>query len=170
MLPNLLARKLALVVCGAAVGRRSAKLGQYYAGPGNRFWRTLSDVGLTSRELSPVEAQHLLTVGIGLTDLVKGRAGNDNELRFTRADAVALRAKIVLYQPRYLCFNGKRAACEFFRISQVNYGVQRERIGRTVLFVAPSTSRAANASWDLAVWKDLAARVRRPKGRRLTSA
>jgi ADP-heptose:LPS heptosyltransferase len=79
---------------------------------------------------------------------------------------MALRAKIILYQPRYLCFNGKRGAREFLRLPQVAYGVQAERIGRTVLFIAPSTSRAANASWDLSIWHDLAARVRGRKDRR----
>jgi ADP-heptose:LPS heptosyltransferase len=65
------------------------------------------------------------------------------------------------YQPRYFCFNGKRAAQEFFGTQDVRFGVQTPRIGRTVLFVAPSTSAAAKATWDLSVWQDLAKRVRR---------
>jgi len=99
--------------------------------------------------------------GIGLTDLANGQAGTENELGFDRADALTLRATIVLCQPQDVCFNGKRGARAFLRLPQVEYGVQRERIGRRVLFVGPSTSRAANASWDVSVWHDLAARVRR---------
>lgn len=161
MLEDLLARRLALVVCGTAAGRRSAQVGQYYAGPGNRFWRTLAETALTPRELAPAEYSELLKFGIGLTDLAKGQAGADHRIKFDRADALGLRAKIALYQPRYLCFNGKRAAQEFFGRPNVLFGVQPERIGKTVTYVAPSTSRAANATWNFALWDDLAARVRR---------
>jgi TDG/mug DNA glycosylase family protein len=161
MLENLIQRHLDLVICGAAAGTRSALVSRYYAGPGNKFWRTLAAVGLTDRQLEPAEYRSLLDYGIGLTDLVKHQAGSDSTIRFRRADSFQLRATIMLYQPRYLCFNGKRAGQEFLRIPKVDFGVQRQRIGRTVLFVAPSTSGAANGSWDLTIWRDLARRVRR---------
>lgn len=161
MLEDLLQRHLDLVICGAAAGTRSAARGAYYAGRGNKFWWTLATVGLTDRQLEPAEYRRLLEYGIGLTDLIKGQSGNDDKIRFGRAASFQLRATIQLYQPQYLCFNGKRAAQEFFGTRRVAFGVQHSRIGRTVLFVAPSTSAAANASWDLAVWRDLAKRVRR---------
>ena len=40
-------------------------------GPGNRFWRTLHEVGLTPTELRPDEYARLLNHGIGLTDLAR---------------------------------------------------------------------------------------------------
>jgi TDG/mug DNA glycosylase family protein len=163
MLPDLLKRNLSLVICGTGAGRRSAEISQYYAGPGNRFWRTLVDIGLTPKLLVPPDYEHLLSFGIGLTDLVKEQAGSNSEIHFERGDALRLRSRIMLYQPRYLCFNGKRAAQEFFGSAYIEFGVQPGNIGRKVLFAAPSTSRAANASWDLAVWRDLAARVSRPR-------
>jgi hypothetical protein len=43
VLPDLLAPGLRLVVCGSAAGVRSAQLGQYYAGRGNKLWRTLAE-------------------------------------------------------------------------------------------------------------------------------
>jgi hypothetical protein len=49
MLTDLLTRNLDLVICGTGVGSRSAELGQYYAGPRNRFWRTLAQVGSDAR-------------------------------------------------------------------------------------------------------------------------
>jgi G:T/U mismatch-specific DNA glycosylase len=130
---------LKLVVCGTAAGSRSAQLKHYYAGPGNKFRRTLAELGLTPRQLAPSEAGLFLDFGIGLTDLVKGQSGADSSIRF----------------------NGKRAAQEFFGIRAVIYGPQQERIGVTDLFVAPSTSGAANGFWDLLYWRDLADRVRR---------
>ena len=156
MLKDLLTQDLLLVVCGSAAGRRSAELKQYYAGPGNKFWRTLAQVGLTPRELSPSEYELLLTFGIGLTDVVKGQSGSDRELDFSGVHREELRNKILEYRPRYLCFNGKRAAQEFFGRRQVRYGIQPESIAATGLFIAPSTSGAANASWDLSVWQQLA--------------
>jgi len=38
MLPDVLAANLDVVFCGTAAGKRSAEVGMYYAGPGNRFW------------------------------------------------------------------------------------------------------------------------------------
>jgi TDG/mug DNA glycosylase family protein len=161
VLDELLRRRLHLVVCGTAAGTRSAPRRQYYAGPGNKFWQTLAAVGLTDRVLQPAEYKQLLAYGIGLTDLVKGQAGSDSRIRFERAARLQLHATIMLYQPRYFCFNGKRPAREFLADADVPFGVQRQRIGRTALFVAPSTSGAAGATWDVSVWQDLARRVLR---------
>ena len=160
VLRDLLRPNLSLVICGSAVGRRSAELGHYYAGPGNRLWRTLVEVGLVSVQLAPGEARELLTFGIGLTDLVKDQSGGDERIAFRRAAADGLRAKIMRYRPRYLCFNGKRAAREFLCRSAVDYGLQEGRIGATRLFVAPSTSAAARRWWDISAWRDLADLVR----------
>jgi TDG/mug DNA glycosylase family protein len=160
VLEDLLARDLALVVCGSAAGRRSAELGQYYAGPGNKFWRTLAQVGLTPRVLEPSEYRLLLQFGIGLTDMVKGQSGADRELDYSGADPGAVRRKMLEFRPGCLCFNGKRAAREFLGRTRVEFGPQPETIADTVLFVAPSTSGAANASWDPNVWQRLADLIR----------
>jgi TDG/mug DNA glycosylase family protein len=109
-----------------------------------------------SRQLSPLEYELLLTFGIGLTDVVKGQSGSDQELDFSGVSAEVLRNKVLEYRPRYLCFNGKRAAREFLGRKRVRYGLQPESIATTGLFIAPSTSGAANASWDLSVWQRLA--------------
>ncbi len=95
---------------------------------------------------------------IGLTDVAKGQSGTDDDIAFEKADRRALRAKIEEYQPRVLAFNGKRAAQEFFGRRRVEYGIQAERIDATQLFVAPSTSGAANAFWDIEIWHALARR------------
>ena len=160
MLEDLLAEDLALVVCGSAAGRRSAELKQYYAGPGNKFWRTLARTGLTPRPLSPPEWRLLLDFGIGLTDLVKQQSGGDREIDFRRAGAAELERKIARLRPGFLCFNGKRAASEYLGRRQVAFGLQPERIADTRIFIAPSTSGAANGSWDPARWDELAALVR----------
>src|SRR2546425_9852864 len=113
MLDDVLARNLVVVFCGTAAGHRSAQRRAYYAGRGNRFWRTLAAVGLTPHELAPADCPRLLDYGIGLTDLAKDQSGSDRDLRIDRADVLLLRSRIVMYQPQYLCFNGKRAAQAF---------------------------------------------------------
>lgn len=160
VLPDVLAPGLRLVVCGSAAGRVSAARGCYYAGPGNKFWRTLAAVGLTGELLAPAAFARVLEFRIGLTDLVQDQSGGDHEIDFARAGRDGLRAKIVRFQPAVLCFNGKRAAQEFFG-ERVGTGAQDAVIGATRLFVAPSTSGAAAASWSLGVWQDLADFVRR---------
>ena len=54
-LPDQLQPHLRLVFVGTAAGQRSADMGHYYAGPGNRFWRTLHEVGITPRRYEPHE-------------------------------------------------------------------------------------------------------------------
>lgn len=160
-LPPLLRPHLALVVCGSAAGTRSAAVGHYYAGPGNKFWKTLAKIGLTDRVLVPAEYRRLLEFDIGLTDLVRQQSGSDRAIDFRRAEGDRLRREILRYRPSILCFNGKRAAQEFFRTQSITYGIQKERIGETSMFVAPSTSGAASGAWDFAIWLYLARRLRR---------
>ena len=165
VLSDLLQHSLRIVLCGTAAGTTSAAERAYYAHRQNKFWKILHETRLTPEQLQPHQYRSLLQHGIGLTDLVKRDSGSDRDLRFTPVDALILRTKVMLHQPRYLCFNGKRAAQEFLGASSVEYGVQPIRLGRTVLFVAPSTSAAANGSWDASVWRDLARRVCRSRGR-----
>ena len=80
MLPDVLKQDLKIVFCGTAAGRKSAELGFYYAGNGNKFWKTLFETGLTPRLLMPSEFSELLNWGSGLTDMVKDKSGMDNNL------------------------------------------------------------------------------------------
>ncbi len=160
MLEDLLAPGLKLVVCGTAAGAVSASKGQYYAGPGNRFWPTLHEVGLTSRRLMPREYRELLSFGIGLTDVVKGQAGGDAAIDFGRSDPDGLRDKIMRLKPAVLAFNGKKAAQVFLDRPRVATGLLPDTIGATRLFIAPSTSGAASGFWTIEDWQELARMVR----------
>jgi double-stranded uracil-DNA glycosylase len=160
MLPDLLEPHLRLVVCGSAAGTASERAAAYYAGRGNRFWETLAAVGLTPRVLAPSEFRCLRDYGIGLTDLVKHQSGNDDMIRFDRHHGTTLSGTILQWQPAYLAFNGKRAAKEYLSAKTMRFGLLDQRIGETRLFVAPSTSGAARASWDVEVWRELAELVR----------
>ncbi len=156
MLNDVLAPGLKLVVCGTAAGKVSAARGEYYAGPGNKFWPVLFEVGLTPRRLVPHEYMELLTFGIGLTDVAKGQAGSDASIDFSLSNPENLLKKIQRFAPAILAFNGKKAAQVFLGQRRVELGLQSVQVGATRLFVAPSTSGAANGYWNADVWHKLA--------------
>ena len=155
VLPDVLAQGLAVVFCGSAVGAASARRRAYYAGPGNAFWPTLADVGLTPRQLAPEEYKSITKYGLGLTDLAKTISGSDHILAEEHFDRKGLRNTILRYRPRILAFTSKRAAEEFIKHS-VDYGAMHETIGETTLFVLPSPSGAARRYWDKKPWRELA--------------
>ncbi|MCC6803146.1 MAG: mismatch-specific DNA-glycosylase [Anaerolineae bacterium] len=146
---------LRVVFCGTAAGARSAEVGAYYAGRGNKFWRTIYQIGLTPRLFEPHEFASLPGYGIGLTDIAKTYSGADKGLRTGHFDAAGLRRKIEAAAPRALAFNGKRAARAFYGVA-VAYGQQPDRIGAAAAFVLPSTSGAASGFWNVSHWQRLA--------------
>jgi TDG/mug DNA glycosylase family protein len=126
---------------GINPGRRSAAARRHYAGPGNHFWPLLYESGLVPEPLTYEEDWRALEFGIGLTNLVAraSPAMDDLSLEEMREGAARLREKILRYQPRFVCFNGKRIY-EVFAGRRCRLGLQPERVGRSRLFVMPSTS------------------------------
>lgn len=150
--------------CGSAAGAVSARKGAYYAGPGNKFWPTLHQTGLTPRLLAPEEFPMLPRFGLGLTDMAKHVSGSDASLPADTDDPQALADKIARFRPNILAFVGKRAAQVFFRHhfrkTRLDYGQQAETVESSSLFVLPSTSGLAVRYWDETPWHDLAARAK----------
>jgi len=164
VLPDILAPGLAVVFCGSAAGAVSARLGAYYAGPGNRFWPTLHAVGLTPRELAPHEFATLPAYGLGLTDMAKHVSGADAVLPRGSDDPEGLRDRILAARPCVLAFVGKRAAGVFMRAEfgrrDVPCGEQAETLDGIRLFVLPSPSGLARRYWDIRPWRALARAAR----------
>lgn len=156
VLQDMLHPGLRLVICGTAAGTRSAEIGAYYAGRGNKFWRTLHAVGLTPDLVAPEDWRSLGALGVGFTDLAKRAWGMDKDLPPGSFDAERLRALIEAHQPGALAFNGKTAGRAFLGRKRVDYGLQDETIGRTALWVLPSTSGAASGAWSVEPWHALA--------------
>ena len=134
ILPDVLRPGLRLVFCGTAAGKRSAAERAYYAHPGNMFWRALFEARLTPRLLAPAEFLLLPDYGLGLTDLAKRHAGNDNELPQDAFDVPALLAKIERHAPRMLAFTSKHAARALLDRA-VNYGLQDKAIGLSLIHI-----------------------------------
>jgi len=162
ILPDVLTPGLRVVFCGTAPGTRSALEGAYYAHPGNYFWRTLFETGLTPVRLSPPEYRRVLDFGIGLTDVAKHHFGSDADLPFGAFDAVALRRKLARHRPRIVAFTSKNAARAGLAAGSRNlaYGEQPARIADSRVFVLSSPSGQARGFWNLAPWQELAQAVK----------
>jgi len=164
MLPDLLKEGILLLICGTAVGRESARRKCYYSHHTNKFWDVLYKTGLTDKRLCPERYYELLEYGIGLVDLAKKKAGVDKELTKSDFDIDKFIQKIKQYRPKVVCFNGKTVAKivlgKLFNKKNVEYGFQKEQIGDTLIFVAPSTSGNASRWFDIKYWQELANHIR----------
>ena len=158
-LPDLLAPDLDVVFVGTAAGHRSAAERAYYAHPGNRFWRTLHEVGLTPRLYAPQEFPKLTELGIGFTDMSKIGSGMDHEIAPEHFDATLFETKMRRFRPRAVAFTSKKAASVWLGLptGKIELGQQTRTLADfPEIFVLCSPSGAATRYWDIRPWRDLA--------------
>ena len=157
-LPDQLQDGLRLVFVGTAAGQRSADLGHYYAHPGNRFWRTLHEVGITPHRYEPHEFAALLKIGIGFTDLCKSGAGMDRQALAFPIDIPAFREKMRKHRPKTIAFTSKKAASLFYGrpTKVITLGQQPPLDNFPTVFVLASPSGAASGHWSVQPWQELA--------------
>ncbi|HVB11224.1 MAG TPA: mismatch-specific DNA-glycosylase [Bacillota bacterium] len=127
--PDLLHPGLRVVFVGLNPGRASATAGHHFAGPGNHFWRLLHESGLTPRRLDPAEDEHLLAMGLGITNAVPRSSRGEQDLAWEEflAGAEALRQKVANCQPGVVALLGKmayRAYAGLSRTADVAWGRQ----------------------------------------------
>ena len=155
ILPDVLREGLSLVICGTAPGKASMMARSYFAHPGNVFWKTLHEVGLTPYRLEPSSYADLLKYGIGLTGLNKTEWGADAELSPERFDIPSFTEKMHRFRPKVIAFESKHAACKFYSCTRVEYGLQKDLLYGIPVYVCPSTSGRARKYFNLSVWKEL---------------
>lgn len=145
-LPDILLPNLTLVFAGFNPSVAAAKVGHYYAGPQNHFYRLLFAHGLTPRLLTFHEDTTLPQYGIGLTDLCKTPSAQVSHLPpgMLRAGRAALQAKLERFQPKLVCFNGLGVYQGYVGRKPEGFGLQPDVIGPGGVFVTPSTSAANN--------------------------
>jgi TDG/mug DNA glycosylase family protein len=165
VLPDVLVAGLDAVFCGNAAGKVSARKRAYYAGPGNLFWPTLLQVGLTPVLLAPEEFRRLPEFGLGLTDACKTRFGSDAEVGTAAHDAPRVEESIARVAPAHLAFVGKRAAQTVLGRS-VDYGRQADRFAGARAWVLPSPSGLARRFWTVEPWRELADAVAATRNQR----
>lgn len=163
VLPDVLTAGLHVVFCGTQAGAVSARLGAYYAGPGNKFWKTMFDTGLIPEPLGPMDFRELPRYGIGFTDVAKRTSGPDTSLMRHHVDSAGFLAKIREHAPAIVAFNGKRAAQAALggeRGLTLAYGLQPSLLVGSRVFILPSTSGAASGYWSIEPWRELATLVK----------
>ncbi len=164
LLPDVLGDGLVVVFSATTTTRSNDRIEAYYAARGNRFWSVLGRLGITPRQLRPEEYGLVLAYDIGLADLVQTRATTvDEELTDADFDIAGFKKRINEHKPKILAFNGKEAAKRTLGKESVQYGLQKEKVGSSIVYVLPSTSDRAKAFWDEKHWIELAAAVRKQR-------
>jgi TDG/mug DNA glycosylase family protein len=132
-----------VVFCGINPGRWSAAAGAHFANPRNDFWRLLHDAGFTPRVLAPAQQHELPALGYGLTNAAYRTTRGSGDLR--RGDFAGSTERLERIaeelRPAWIAFVGKEAYRGAFG-ERPELGVQERRLGKTRLFVLPSTSPA----------------------------
>jgi len=148
-LPDHIKPNLKILFVGTNPGLKSVRIGHYFAGSSNMFWKLLFESELTEERLITENDIKILKYGFGLTDVVKRPTRSTTELR--RLDAVGARKRleklIVKHTPRIVSFIGKTGFRYYTgdAYSVLKYGKQNFHIGKSDVFLMPSTSGASFA-------------------------
>lgn len=144
---------LRLLIIGINPGLWTAAVNAPFARPGNRFWPSLHRAGLTdhlidaSRGLAVADERHLITRGIGITNIVGRATARADELRpgELRDGAAALVTRIQTLRPQAAGIAGITAFRTAFRQSKAVLGRQDTALidgwpADTQLWVLPQPS------------------------------
>lgn len=163
VLPDVVGPRPRIVFCGRAGAQSATHRDHYYETPGNSFWESLHQCGLTPIALSPTQDHRLPEFGMGATDLV-GRVDPATGRRYPDVDELV--AKVERWQPDWLAFTSKGAAQEAARALGRRpprlLGATEWYVGTSQVYVLPGSS-GANRRRDydgrptrLAWWRELA--------------
>lgn len=148
-LPDYLQHHLNVLFIGINPGLKSAMVGQYFTTTQNRFWSAFNTVKIAPEALGPNTGPNCLIHGIGFTDIVKRATQTMASIKASefQEGAKLLHAKLIHYQPKLACFNGLTAYQNFAKYrfgnsSKIKAGIQDYVVGKTKIFVIPSTSPA----------------------------
>jgi TDG/mug DNA glycosylase family protein len=138
-LPDTVAPRMRLLVCGLNPSVVAADAGFGFAGATNRFWRAATEGGLITRTRDPLHA--LLVDGVGMTDLVKRATPGTKDLRADdyRVGARRVERLVRWLRPPVVLFvglEGWRTAID----RDARAGVQPSTFGGATAYVMPSTS------------------------------
>lgn len=160
-LPDVIAPGLRVLFCGINPGLYTAWAGYHFARPGNRFWPTLHRSGFTPRLFEPREQHELLTLGLGITNVVARASATAAELSAAelRAGGGLLRGTVEQQAPSYLAVLGVTAYRSAFGERRATLGEQPHQIAATTVWVLPNPS-GLNAHYQLDALADLFAELR----------
>jgi TDG/mug DNA glycosylase family protein len=165
LLPDVVAPGLRVLFSGINPGLYSAWTGHHFARPGNRFWPALHRSGFTPRQLSPVEQDELLTLGLGVTNLVARATARADELSPDEIvdGGASLREKVTVLEPQWLAVVGVTAYRTAFASRSARVGPQPEPVGGTRVWLLPNPS-GLNAHYTPQALAEEFARLREQVG------
>jgi TDG/mug DNA glycosylase family protein len=133
---------LLVLFVGINPSLRSAEVGHHFARPGNRFWPALHAAGFTPRRFSPWEEAELLSLGVGITNLVARTTASAAELSAheLRAGGVRLARKVRRFKPRAVAVVGVTAFRVAFDRPHAALGRQPGPLAGALLWVLPNPS------------------------------
>lgn len=145
-LPDYVDTDLRLLFVGSNPGIASSRAGHYYAAPSNRFWRLLAEASITPEPWTYERDADVLSLGIGITDIVKRPTPGTADL--TMDDFVygrdRLRRILERYRPRLVAYTAKIVYARFKGLrdtARIVYGPQNESAVPGIQdFVLPSPS------------------------------
>ncbi|MBP6685574.1 MAG: mismatch-specific DNA-glycosylase [Leucobacter sp.] len=153
VLPASDAAQLRLLIVGVNPGLWTAAVNAPFARPGNRFWPALHQAGLTehlvdaSLGLSAYDEAHLLSRGIGITNLVGRATARADELtrEELRAGAARLVERVRALAPERVAIAGITAFRQAFDVPKAVLGEQPAELvpgwpAEVRLFVVPQPS------------------------------
>lgn len=141
--PDIIAPNLKVLFVGFNPGSRSAQTGHHFAGYSNKFWKLLAASALTPYQFTPEEDTKLLTLGLGITNIVMRPSRTAAEITKAefQAGRLMLQEKLASYKPQVACYAGVGVYREFARQAKVVCGWQTDNVVAGVLdFVVPSPS------------------------------
>ncbi|CAG0958402.1 G/U mismatch-specific DNA glycosylase [Anaerolineae bacterium] len=142
LIPDVLAPNLRVVFCGINPGLYSGAVGHHFARPGNRFWSTLHASGFTPRQFKPAEQFELLSLGLGLTNIVARTTARADELSVSEliAGMKNLEIKIARYRPAVLAVLGISAYRIAWGQPRAELGLQTDPWHATRVWILPNPS------------------------------
>jgi TDG/mug DNA glycosylase family protein len=140
--PDVLADGLRVVFVGINPGLYSGAVGHHFARPGNRFWKALHGSGLTEREWSPFDDADLVTIGLGITNLVDRTTASAAELASDelRDGRGRLEVKVARHGPGSVAILGITAYRTGFGRPKAELGPQDEALAGSRIWVLPNPS------------------------------
>ena len=151
VIPDVAAPGLSVLFSGINPGLYSAWTGHHFARPGNRFWPALHASGFTPRVLRPDEQGELVSLGLGVTNVVARATARADELTKEEISegGELLRAKTRRLAPRWLAVLGVTAYRVAFGDPAAKVGPQELTLGETGVWVLPNPS-GLNAHYSAA--------------------
>ncbi len=129
---------------GTNPGIKSARIGHYFAGTSNMFWRLLYESKLTEERLRTEFDFKITNYGYGLTDVVKRPTRSTSELRKDdgRGSRKRLDGIVEENSPKVVAFVGKAGFRYYLgdNTIELQYGKQNLEINKSNVYLLPSTS------------------------------